>query len=279
MRLAKAGDSVLLVSQDKKHKTFLRVLQPGKNLQTHMGTLQYDDLIGQPMGSRFKTHLGKVFLMLPPSTEELLRYIPRKGQIIFPKEAGYIVMKLAIVPGAVVVEAGTGSGGLTMVLATLVGPQGHVYSYDARNDMQRTAHSNLERLGLLDRVTLFERDIATGFEQHDADSLFLDVQRPWEYLDQAHSAMNTGGFFGSLVPTTNQLVRIVGALESHKGFEHVEVVELLSRHWKTIPGRMRPLDRMVAHTAFLIFARSVIRPEPSPGDEAEQQPEEWLDDD
>lgn len=259
MREARAGDLVLLLGQDRK--SFIRTLEPGGKLQTHRGIIEHDTLIGQPLGSQVATHLGYPFHMLTPSTEELARRIRRKSQIIFPKDAGYILLKLGVKPGACVVEAGTGSGGLTSVFATHVGQNGHVYSYDVRDDMQRVAQRNLERLGLETQVTLVERDIEAGFDPHDADCLFLDVVNPWDFLDQARAAMRGGGVLGSLVPTANQLVQLVEVLDGHPGFILVEAEELSLRSWKTIPGRVRPDDRMVAHTGFLIFARAVIPPE------------------
>lgn len=262
MRQAKPGDMVLLLGQDRK--SFIRTLKPGGKLQTHRGVLDHDALIGQPMGARVNSHLGYPFFLLTPSTEELLRTMRRKSQIIFPKDAGYIVLKLGVRGGSTVVEAGTGSGGLTSVFATHVGDTGHVYSYDRREDMQQVALGNLRRLGLEKRVTLVERDIEQGFDSHQADCLFLDLVKPWEYLSQARAAMVGGGVLGSLVPTANQLVRLVGALDAHRSFAYVEAEELSLRVWKVVPARVRPTDRMVAHTGFLIFARAVLPPDDQP---------------
>lgn len=259
MRQAKAGELVLLLGQDRK--SFIRTLEPGGKLQTHRGVLNHDALIGQPMGARVSTHLGYPFFLLAPSTEELLRTIRRKSQIIFPKDAGYIVLKLGVRSGGTVVEAGTGSGGLTSIFATFVGETGHVYSYDRREDMQRVARGNLRRLGLEERVTFVERDIEQGFDSHEADCLFLDLVKPWAYLSEARTAMVGGGVLGSLVPTANQLVRLVGALDAHPEFAFAEAEELTLRPWKVVPARVRPTDRMVAHTGFLIFARAVLPPD------------------
>jgi tRNA (adenine57-N1/adenine58-N1)-methyltransferase len=272
VRQAKAGDLVLLLGQDRK--SFIRTLKPGGQLQTHRGILSYDALIGQPLGALVNTHLGYPFFMLTPSTEELLRTIRRKSQIIFPKDAGYIVLKLGVQPGVTVVEAGTGSGGLTSVFATHVSDTGHVYSYDVRADMQSVALGNMQRLGLEDRVSFVQRDIAEGFAAHEADCLFLDLVKPWEYLDQARAAMAGGSMLGSLVPTANQLVRLIRALDQHQSFAFVEAEELTLRTWKTVPGRVRPADRMVAHTGFLIFARAVLPPpDTSSGNEGPSEAE------
>lgn len=255
MTAACEGQVVLLLSQDRK-KFFLH-LQPGQRLQTHRGILYHDDLIGRPLGSLVRSHLGHRFHLLTPSWEELLRSIRRSSQIVYPKEIGYILVKMSIRPGTVVVEAGTGSGALTAALAAAVMPAGHVYSYDVREDMQRLAERNLARFGLQEFVTLRHRDISEGLDESEVDAVFLDVPTPWRYLDQAHEALKGSGFFGSILPTANQVVELLRGLE-HSSFGFTEVEEILLRGYKTIPARFRPMDRMVAHTGFLIFARALV---------------------
>jgi tRNA (adenine57-N1/adenine58-N1)-methyltransferase len=191
-------------------------------------------------------------LFLRPSTDDLVRDLKRTTQIIYPKDAGYILMKMRITPGSRVVEAGTGSGGLTLVFAQAVSPDGRVYSYEVRPEMQELARKNLA-----DFVDFKQRDIAEGFDEYGADALFLDLPNPWDYLAQAHSALSGGGFFGCILPTTNQVSSLIGALEE-ASFGLIEVEELLLRPYKAVPARLRPMDRMVAHTGYLVFARALI---------------------
>lgn len=194
--------------------------------------------------------------MFKPNMDDLIRHLRRETQIIYPKDLGYILLKLNIHPGVQVIEAGTGSGGLTTVLATMVGPEGHVYSYDRRARMQGIAKQNISRWGLSDRVTFYERNITEGFDQRDVHALFLDVPDPWEYLEQARSALRSGGFLGCIVPTFNQVLMLIKALHSRKFFM-VETEEIFLRQYKTVPQRVRPEDQMVAHTGFLVFSRAV----------------------
>jgi tRNA (adenine57-N1/adenine58-N1)-methyltransferase len=161
-----------------------------------------------------------------------------------------------IYPGKVVIEAGTGSGALTTALAFIVGTTGHIFSYEARPEMQKLAVKNIDRLGLSDRVTFKLRDIIDGFDETNADALFLDVPNPQDYIAQVRKALKPGGFFGSILPTTNQVQMLLVALH-REHFAFVEVCEILMRHYKAVSTRLRPTDRMVAHTGYLIFARPV----------------------
>ena len=280
MAFSQAGDVVQLIGRDDKY--FIIRLVPGQRLETHRGIFQHDDLIGQELGSEVFSHLGHGFYLLEPSTDDLIRDLKRTSQIIYPKDGGFILMKLAVHPGQTVLEAGTGSGGMTTVLAQTVGPAGRVISYDIRPDMQRLALKNLERMGLAERVTLKLRDIAEGFDETDADAFFLDVPNPWDYTGQVRRALKGGGFFASILPTTNQVSTLLVALQ-RDGYEFVEVCEVLLRYYKTVPERLRPVDRMVAHTGFLIFGRPVTRrarPAAAPAevesvsDETEAEPDE-----
>ena len=255
MQTAQHDDLILLVGRDRK--SFIVRLEPGSQLHTHRGLVVHDDLVGTPWGTQLSTHLGYPFLLLRPSTDDLVRDLKRTTQIVYPKDAGYILMKMRIVPGCRVIEAGTGSGGLTLIFAQAVSSTGCVYSYEVRQEMQQLARRNLEQLGLTKSVEFKLRDIAEGFDERDANALFLDVPNPWDYLTQAHAALANGGFFGCILPTTNQVSRLLGTLEK-RSFGLIEVEELLLRSYKAVPARLRPMDRMVAHTGYLIFARAFI---------------------
>jgi tRNA (adenine57-N1/adenine58-N1)-methyltransferase len=258
VRVAQEGDLVLLLAENRKQ--FIVRLGQGGELQTHKGVIRFDDLIGQPLGCEVRSHLGHPFLILEPSLHDLIQGIRRTTQIMFPKDIGYLLLKMNIGPGSQVVEAGTGSGALTLALARAVSPTGRVFSYEVRPDVVALARKNLERVELLDWVDLKEQDIAQGFDEEDADALFLDVRSPWNYLSPAWLALKCGGFFGAILPTTNQVSQLVSALPA-SGFGVIQVEELLLRPYKAVSNRLRPADRMVAHTGYLIFARKLVTPE------------------
>ncbi|MFN3928765.1 MAG: tRNA (adenine-N1)-methyltransferase [Thermoflexus sp.] len=254
---AKAGDLALLIGPGGK--PFLIRLEPGGRLHTHRGVVAHEDCIGRPWGTAVRSHRGELFWLLEPSMEELIRYLPRQTQILYPKDIGYILLKLSVRPGRLILEAGTGSGGLTLALAQAVWPLGRVVTYEVRPEMQALARRNLERVGLAEMVTWRIRDIAEGFDETGADALFLDLPEPWAYLPQAAAALRGGGFFGAILPTANQVIRLLEALPAH-GFGFIETVEILLRPYHTEGWRFRPADRMVGHTGFLIFARRLQEP-------------------
>ena len=249
------GDLVELVGLNHKH--FIIRLKTGTDFQTHRGVLQHDNMIGLPWGSQILSHQGSPFIVMEPSLGDILRGIKRNTQILYPKEIGYILVNMGIGPGIHVIEAGTGSGALTTALAFAVGNQGHVSSYDIRPEMTNLARSNLEKVGLSDRVTLKQKDIGEGFDETDADALFLDLANPFDYVLQVRQALKPGGFFGSILPTTNQVCLLLTALRVNK-FAFMDVCEVLLRFYKAEPERFRPTDRMVAHTGFLVFARPIL---------------------
>ncbi len=259
--LAQANDQVLMIDSDERR--FLVRLLPGQQMHTHHGFIPHDAIIGQPFGTTLKTQKGYAYILLQPSTYDLVTYLKRSSQIIFPKEIGYIIVRMNIIPGARIVEAGTGSGGLTLAMARCVQPNGRIFTYEERDDMQQVARKNLERAGVLNVVEMKQRDIRAGFDERDADALFLDVREPWLFLAQAHAALKGGGFFGSLVPTTNQLSDLLQEMENLGGWGDLEVIEIMMRHYKPVAERLRPEDRMIAHTGYLLFARAMVTPTPN----------------
>jgi tRNA (adenine57-N1/adenine58-N1)-methyltransferase catalytic subunit len=252
--IARAGDLAQLVGL--RHKHFIITLKEGEKFETHRGILLHDDLIGKSWGTQVFSHMGAPFFLLQPSLADLLTGLPRSSQILYPKDIGFILVTMGIGPDKKVVEAGTGSGAMTIALAHNVGAEGRVISYEVREDMQNLARKNLERVGLASRVDFKLRDIAEGFDETDTDAFFLDVPNPYDYVSQVRAALKPGGFFCSLMPTVNQVEQLLVALR-RAHFAFIEVCEILVRYYKAEPTRLRPTDRMVAHTGFLVFSRKI----------------------
>jgi len=209
--LTKPGDLVQQVTE--RDKSFIFKLSPGDVFQTHFGEIQHDNLIGMIWGYRVKSYLGKVFVLLKPALDDLIRAIPRKTQIMYPKDIGYILVTNGIGPFTKVNEAGSGSGGLTTALAFSVGDAGLVISYENNEKYIRIAENNLKTFGLKNRVIFKLRDISNGFDEKNAQALFLDLQNPDNYISQARAALIPGGYFGCILPTTNQVSLLITALK------------------------------------------------------------------
>ena len=247
------NEFVLLISPEGKR--FL-VKVEDKRFSTHHGEIDLSRLQEIRPGEAISTHKGVPFLTLRPTLYDFIHSLKRRTQIIYPKELGYILMRLGIGPGSRVVECGAGSGALTMTLAWWVRPNGKVFTYEREERFAKLCLENLRWAGLSDWVELKLRDIEVGFDEQDVDAVFLDVREPWRYLKQAWKALRGGCVLGILVPTTNQVSEVLKGF-AEVPFTDIEVLEILLRRYKTVAERLRPFDRMVAHTGYLIFARKV----------------------
>lgn len=266
--IARDGDLAQLVGL--RHKHFIFTLKAGGKFESHRGILMHDDLIGKPWGTQVFSHIGSPFYLLQPSLGDLLVDMPRTTQILYPKDIGFIFVTMGIGPGRKVLEAGTGSGSMTTALAYAVGAEGQVISYEVKPDVQNLARKNLSRIGLESRVDFKLRDIVEGLDETDADAFFLDVPNPYDYLVQVRNALKPGGFLCCLLPTMNQVEKTLVALRQ-ANFAFVEVCETLLRFYQAEASRLRPTDRMVAHTGYLIFARKIEPSEDPRGRELSEE--------
>ncbi len=265
------GEWVLLIPLNPE-KTQRWIAQVGEKFTTADGVFDLSTLVGQPPGTVVLSHLGQPLVAVRPTAADwVLHAVKRQTQITYPKEMGYILVRAGVMPGSIVVETGSGSGASTLMFAMAVGDSGHVYSYERRTEFSALAQRNVARAGLSHRVTFKVRDIAEGFDERDADVVFLDVREPWLYLKQAVDALADGGTLVVLVPTTNQISETLRAM-AELPLTDIEVSEILLRHYKPNPDRLRPEDRMVAHTAFLLFARKYRKMEAPVGNSEETQP-------
>ena len=250
------GDLIILVTP--KGKRVLRRLEEGNDIHGNDGVLDASAIAAAEYGQVVLTRQGYPYRLMRPSLYDILRGVKRQTQVLYPKDIGYICVRLGVGNGAKVIEAGSGSGTLTMAMSWFSGDAGHVFTYEARPEFYKLAARNLAWAGLGHNVTQYNRDISEGFDQTDADALFLDVRTPWEYLDNALAAVKPGARFAFFVPTVNQVSELLKAMET-RAFADVEVEEVFIRRWKALADRLRPEDRMIAHTGFLIFARQQER--------------------
>ncbi len=246
------NDLVVIVSRERK---FLIKLKKGANLQTDKGILKHDHVIGKSPGARVETNTGYPFYAVFPTLSDLMLKVKRKSQIVYPKDMGYIFMNSGLKPGDKVVEVGTGSGSATVALAWLIGESGKVYTYERRSDFRKLAEENLKKYGLENRVKFFEEEVSREFPglPEKVDFAFIDVPEPWNLIGAVEKALKKGKRVFFLLPTWNQVIKLLESLESGS-FIDVELSEVLLRNFKINPARVRPLDRMVSHTAFLTMA-------------------------
>ena len=253
--MIKEGSLVWL--RDKKNSFFF-VLKAGEVLGTHKGNIKHDEIIGKTFGETVKTHKGHEFLILKPTIYDVIMYgIKRKTQIIYPKDSAYITLKLGITDGMKVLESGIGSGALTIVMANAVKPSGKIFCFEKEEKYINNALKNVSLVGLDKYVKAFKHDLAEPLPEKDFDAAFIDVREPWLYMENIKKSLKETAPVGFLVPTTNQVSLVLEALKKH-GFIEEEVLEILLRKYKPVPDRLRPEDRMVAHTGYLIFARKGI---------------------
>jgi len=251
----KTGDHVLIISPDEK--TFLVTVTEDKKMGTHKGELLLGDCIGKSFGERIYSNLDHPFLLLEPTLEDKMMKVKRHTQIIYPKDAAFMILKTGIQSGMRVVECGAGSGSLTMALANAVAPNGMVYTYDVREKHLENARMNIENAGYSDYVEFKLRQVQEGFDEEGVDVVILDLPSPWDGIASAAKALRGGGRIASLSPTYNQVEKCVENLEKH-GFVYIETLELLLRYMQVSAGKTRPVDRMVSHTGFLTFGRKTI---------------------
>ncbi len=250
------GSFVLLFHTDRK-KWLTRVAK-GKKMHTHLGIIDLDNVIGLEYGNRIKTAKDKNIYLLKPTIYDFIMKSERKTQIVYPKDLGYIAARTGLSNGFTVLEVGTGSGALTTFMASIVKPNGHVHTFDVRPEFMEIAKKNIEKAGLDKFVTMNQLDIKDGIYLKDADLAVVDLGDPWTVLPYVHQCLKGSGSFTAICPTMNQVEKLATSLKENN-FADIECTEIIMRHIEGREGMTRPSFRMIAHTAYLVFARKVYQ--------------------
>jgi tRNA (adenine57-N1/adenine58-N1)-methyltransferase len=248
------GDQVQLT--DPKGRMHTITLEPGKQFHTHKGVLDHDALLGGPDG--VTVTIGTTsYLAQRPLLSDYVLSMPRGAQVVDPKDSANIVGMADIFPGAHVVEAGVGSGALSMSLLRAVGESGRLSSYERRADFAEIAKANVERFfgGPHPAWTVTVGSLQDALVDTDVDRVVLDMLAPWECLEAAAKALRPGGVLCCYVATTTQLSSTVEAMRSHGSFTEPAAWETLVRGWHVEGLAVRPQHRMVGHTGFLCTTR------------------------
>jgi tRNA (adenine57-N1/adenine58-N1)-methyltransferase len=251
------GERVLLL--DQRGRRYLVKLRAGETWHSHGGGVPHDLLIGSEEGLVVRSATGMEFRVFRPRMTDFVLKMPRGAQVVYPKDVGPILVEADIFPGARVLEAGTGSGALTIALCRATGPEGRVVSYELRPEFQTKAAQNIETyLGKLPSWLALRdgdvREVASTGETFDR--VVLDLPEPWEILESLSSVLPPGGIVCGYLPTTIQIQQLVLALEQ-QGYEHLETFEILHRSWHVTTRSVRPDHRMVGHTGFITIGRRV----------------------
>ena len=249
------GDRIQLT--DPKGKLYSFTIAPGKEWHTHKGWINHDDLVGLPEGSVVSTTAGLKFTAFKPLLADFVLSMPRGATIVYPKDAAMIVGIADIYPGAKVLEAGVGSGALTLSLLRAVGEKGSVHSVERRAEFAENARANVEQYfgGLPQQWTLTVGDLQEQEVDATFDRVVLDMLAPWECVATAAEALRPGGVFLAYVATTTQLSATAEALKSDGRFTEPESSETIVRGWHHEGLAVRPQQRMIGHTGFLIMSR------------------------
>lgn len=243
----KIGEKVLLYSG----KEFLTQFEPGKEVHTHLGKIEFPENL--EYGATLTSSTGREFIVLRPSISDLMKNISRKTTIIYPKDAGIMLLEAGIRAGSVVGEAGTGSGSLTLVLSLAVGKEGKVYSFEKRREFVELALKNLE-ISPWKNYRIIERDVyRDGFGDYEFDSLFIDLPEPWEAVTHAKSVIKRGGTWVSLSPNMEQVKNTVLTLRQN-GFVRIKTFEIMKREIVVRSYGVRPKEIMRSHTGYITVA-------------------------
>ena len=247
MKLINENDLILIIQKDRR---YLKRVMSDKTFQGKGGTINFSELVGRQYGMKY----GE-YDLYEPTMEDIIMYgFMRETQIVFPKDGFYIPFKLNLKPGSRALEVGTGSGVLTYIFSRITGPEGTVVTFEKEDRHFRNAKKNLERFLDWKNVEMRHEDIM-DYAGAEFDAAFIDVREPWLCLEKVRTLMKESSTVGMIVPTANQVAEILKDL--HRGFGNVEVIEIMLRKYKTVAERVRPEDRMIGHTGYLVFGRKL----------------------
>jgi tRNA (adenine57-N1/adenine58-N1)-methyltransferase len=270
------GEQVLLIDQrGKRHLLFLR---KSETFHSDRGWVSHDAIVSQPEGTWVRSSMGLRYLAMRPTLADYVLEMPRGAQVIYPKDLAMILFWADVYPGCRVLEAGMGSGALTLTLLRAVGPEGRVITYEQREEFARRALANIHmRVGEVANLTVRLRPVEDGIgEEGVVDRVLLDLPEPWKLTALVAAALRPGGILLSYVPTIIQSHQLSETLRRERHWALIETFETLLRPWNIEGQSVRPFHRMVAHTGFITVARRVL-PEDHSGPAPRLEPADHRD--
>jgi len=253
-KVVEKGDMVVLI--DTSFKRFFVDTNGKTDKIKGVGVIDPNILSGERYGKQILIG-NKDFWVLKPSLMDKLQGLKRRAQIILTRDGAHIVLNCSIESGNRVLEAGIGSGSLTIVLANAVAPDGRVISYDNREDFIEHAMKNLKVSGLDQYVTTENRDVTMGIDEKELDAVILDIPNPWEAVNHVWKSLKIGGYFCAYCPLISQVEKTVKAI-NNQSFIEVKTTENIQREMVVSDRGTRPSFDMLGHTGYLTFARKVL---------------------
>lgn len=252
------NNSYVLVFYNDSKKWLVK-MSKDEQLHTHVGVIRHADAIGKEFGSRLTTNKDKYVYLLRPTTYDFIMKIQHGTQIVYPKDLGYIMARTGIRDGHKVVEIGTGSGALTLFVASIVRPRGHVHTFDVEEKFMEIAEKNIRRAGMEKYVTMTKLDLkkARRVPVSDADVVIIDLGDPWSVIPQARRMLKASGMLAAICPTMNQLENLAASLTQNE-FTDIECVEQILRNIQAREGRTRHSFQGIGHTTYLCTARKAF---------------------
>lgn len=258
----KQGDLVQLT--DQKNRLYTIILAKGESFQSISGIIKHDEIIGIQPGSVIRSNIGKIFLAMRPALSDYVLSMPRGATIIYPKDAAMIVQLGDIFPGATVLEAGVGSGALTLSLINAIGDRGKLISFEKREDFAKIALGNVKvwHKGNIPinwdlEIGDFSAESFRKIKPHSVDRIVLDMLDPWENLSAAYNALKYGGMLICYVTTASQLSRLDDELKANGLFTKINSFETFMRNWHVKDLSVRPEHSMIGHTGFILTTRTI----------------------
>ena len=239
---------------DRKNRKYV---VSDKEFHTEKGVIPEEDIVNAEVGDVLETHLGKKYTVIEPNINDYIELMKRKCSIILPQDLGLVTGFTGIGYGSKIVESGTGAGSSLLFFANIVGPEGHVYSYEIREDFVEIIKENINGTDF-DNITLYNQDVTEGFEQEDnsIDMVFIDLPKPSEVIEDAYRILKAGGFIAVYTPYVEQF-QIVNKVLGKTGFKHITIREGNVRERQIKNNKTRPNSRMAGHTGYITFARKM----------------------
>lgn len=238
---------------DERGKKY--ILKHGEDFESDLGIIKADVLDNAQVGDEIKSHLGSSFKIVKPNINDFIDVMERKCSILLKKDIGLVLAHTGLGAGSRVVDAGTGAGAIALNFGNVVGSEGHVYTYEIRQDFAEIAQRNIDNFGI-ENITVKNQNVKDGIDEDNIDLVFLDLPKPFEIFEEVYDCLNVGGWLAVYAPYIDQ-AKLSYRIAKKVGFYDIDISEILQRGLEVRQNGVRPKTRMVGHSGYLLFARKL----------------------